>query len=102
LYASECEAIASSEELSDAELKKLQDKRAKTPAERHQQRKAELSRRYEISVSPNLVEKDDDGWYPQLRMHYYLTIGREFLTNRDAKRAKAQAEVGENARGNAP
>jgi hypothetical protein len=44
-----------------------------------------------------LVEKDDDGWYPQLRMHYYLTLGREFLTNRDAKRAKALAEVGENA-----
>ncbi|MFN6453070.1 MAG: hypothetical protein RM022_012810 [Nostoc sp. EfeVER01] len=30
-------------------------------------------------------------------MHYYLTLGREFLTNRDAKRAKAQAEAGNNA-----
>ncbi|MEH1916780.1 hypothetical protein [Nostoc sp.] len=83
--------------ISDAELKKLQDTRAKTKTERHQQRKAELSRRYEIDVTPDLVEKDEDGWYPQLRMHYYLTLGREFLTNRDAKRAKAQLEAGENS-----
>ncbi|WP_256871998.1 plasmid replication protein, CyRepA1 family [Nostoc sp. TCL26-01] len=97
LYATECQAIAQSEELSETELKKLQDKRAKTKTERHQQRKAELSRRYEVDVTPDLVEKDDDGWYPQLRMHYYLTMGREFLTKRDAKRAKTQAEAGENA-----
>jgi hypothetical protein len=97
LYAAECKAIADSDELSQTELKKLQDKRAKTKTERHQQRKAELSRRYEIDVTPDLVEKDDDGWYPQLRMHYYLTLGREFLTNRDAKRAKAQLEAGQNS-----
>ncbi|WP_208766637.1 hypothetical protein [Nostoc flagelliforme] len=97
LYAVECQAIANSDELSGAELKKLQDKRAKTKTERHQQRKAELFRRYEVEVTPDLVEKDDDGWYPKLRMHYYLTLGREFLTNRDAKRAKAQLEAGENS-----
>ncbi|WP_308189940.1 hypothetical protein [Nostoc sp. XA010] len=72
----------------------MQDKRAKTKTERHQQRKAELSRRYEIGVTPDLVEKDDDGWYPQLRTHYYLTVGREFLTNRDAKRAASSAVRG--------
>ncbi|MEH2279703.1 MAG: hypothetical protein V7K40_34335 [Nostoc sp.] len=60
LYASECQAIANSDELSGAELLKLQDKRAKTKTERHQQRKAELSRRYEIDVTPDLVEKDDE------------------------------------------
>ncbi|WP_337961482.1 hypothetical protein [Nostoc sp. UHCC 0926] len=97
LYTAECEAIANSDELSGAELKKLQDKRAKTKTERHQQRKAELSRRYEVNVTPDLVEKDDDGWYPQLRLHYYLTLGREFLTNRDAKRAASQLEAGENS-----
>ncbi|MBG1242068.1 hypothetical protein [Nostoc sp. NZL] len=89
LYAAECQAIASAVELAQTELKKLQDKRAKTKTERHQQRKAELSRRYEIDVTPELIEKDDNAWYPQLRMHYYLTLGREFLTTRDAKRAKA-------------
>ncbi|BBD70222.1 hypothetical protein NIES4072_65880 [Nostoc commune NIES-4072] len=68
LYTAECQAIADSDELSPTELKKLQDKRAKTKTQRHQQRKAQLSRRYEIDVTPDLVEKDDDGWYPQLRM----------------------------------
>ncbi|WP_347242588.1 plasmid replication protein, CyRepA1 family [Nostoc sp. FACHB-888] len=97
LYAVECQAIADSPTISNAELKKLQDTRAKTKTERHQQRKAELSRRYEVDVTPELVEKDDDGWYPQLRMHYYLTLGREFLTNRDAKRAASQLEAGENS-----
>ncbi|MEH1936388.1 MAG: hypothetical protein V7L14_22345 [Nostoc sp.] len=97
MYTAECEAIASAVELSQTELKKLQDKRAKTKTERHQQRKAELSRRYEVEVTLELVEKDDDGWYPQLRMHYYLTLRREFLTNRDPKRAKAQLEAGENS-----
>ncbi len=97
LYTAECQVIADSPTISDAELKKLLDTRAKTKTERHQQRKAELSRRYEIDVTPDLVEKDDDGWYPQLRMHYYLTLGQEFLTNRDAKRAKAQLEAGENS-----
>ncbi|MEH2260788.1 hypothetical protein [Nostoc sp.] len=97
LYAAECQAIAQADELSGAELKKLQDKRAKTKTERHQQRKAQLSRHYEIDVTPDLVEKDDNGWYPQLRMHYYLTLGREFLTDCDAKRAKSQLEAGENS-----
>ncbi|MBD2492351.1 plasmid replication protein, CyRepA1 family [Aulosira sp. FACHB-615] len=97
LYSGQCLGVSESEDVSDAELKKLQEKRVKTEEERYQQRKGELSRRYEVDVTPELVEKDDDGWYPQLRLHYYLTVGREFLVNRDSKRAKAQAEVGENA-----
>lgn len=97
LYSGQCQGVSESEDVSDAELKKLQEKRVKTKEERYQQRKAELSRRYEIEVTPELVEKDDDGWYPQLRLHYYLTVGRQFLANRDSKRAKAQAEAGENA-----
>ncbi|MFN6463929.1 MAG: hypothetical protein RMZ41_019250 [Nostoc sp. DedVER02] len=65
MYATECKAIADSDEVFYAELKKLQDKRAKTKTERHQERKAELPRRYEIDVTPDLVLRDDDGWYPQ-------------------------------------
>ncbi|WP_341532037.1 plasmid replication protein, CyRepA1 family (plasmid) [Nostoc sp. UHCC 0302] len=97
LYSQECHSISQSEDVSDTELKKLQSKRVKTKEERYQQRKAELSRRYEVEVTPELVEKDDDSWYPQLRLHYYLTVGRQFLANRDAKRALAQAEAGDNA-----
>ncbi|WP_322746152.1 plasmid replication protein, CyRepA1 family, partial [Nostoc sp. LEGE 06077] len=97
LYSGQCQGVSESDDVSDAELKKLQEKRVKTKEERYQQRKGELSRRYEVEVTPELVEKDDDGWYPQLRLHYYLTVGRQFLASRDSKRAKAQAEAGENA-----
>jgi len=85
LYAGQCQGVSESEDVSDAELKKLQEKRVKTQEERYQQRKGELSRRYEVEVTPELVEKDDDGWYPQLRLHYYLTVGRQFLASRDSR-----------------
>ncbi|PAX56128.1 plasmid replication protein, CyRepA1 family [Brunnivagina elsteri] len=97
LYSEECNAIASSESISDSEFKKLQDKKAKTKTERHQERKASLKERYGIDVTPALVEKDDDGYYPQLRLHYFLTLGRENLVSRDSKRAKSQIEEGESA-----
>ncbi|MBU7585527.1 MAG: DUF3854 domain-containing protein [Nostoc sp. TH1S01] len=97
LYSGQCLGVSESDDVSDAELKKLQEKRVKTEEERYQQRKGELSRRYEVDVTPELVEKDDDGWYPQLRLHYYLTVGRQFLASRDSKRAKGLAEAGENA-----
>jgi hypothetical protein len=48
-------------------------------------------------VTASLVEKDDDGWYPQLRLHYFLTMGQSHLAKRDIFRAKAQIEAGENA-----
>ncbi|AKG21308.1 plasmid replication protein, CyRepA1 family [Calothrix sp. 336/3] len=113
LYGEECRAIASSETISDTEFKKLQDKKrkvcgegflpqnfsrqAKTKTERNQERKALLKERYGVEVTPTLVEKDDRGWYPQLRLHYFLTVGREQLFERDSKRAKSQIEAGESA-----
>ncbi|MEA5551785.1 plasmid replication protein, CyRepA1 family [Anabaena cylindrica UHCC 0172] len=93
----ECEEVASSQTLTKAEFDKLQEKRAKTKSERQQERKAELAQRYGVDVTPELVGKDDVGWYPQLRLHYYLSLGREFLVGRDAKRAKAQVVAGNNA-----
>jgi hypothetical protein len=97
LYGEECKAIANSENISDTEFKKLQDKKAKTKTERHQERKALLNERYGVDVTPELVWKDDDNWYPQLRLHYFLTLGREHLVSRDSKRAKSQIEAGESA-----
>ncbi|NJR17512.1 MAG: bifunctional DNA primase/helicase, partial [Calothrix sp. CSU_2_0] len=97
LYVEECQAIANSETISDSEFKKLQDKKAKTKTERHQERKASLNERYGVDVTPELVWKDEDNWYPQLRLHYFLTLGREQLVERDAKRAKSQIETGESA-----
>ncbi|RUT03890.1 hypothetical protein DSM106972_048040 [Dulcicalothrix desertica PCC 7102] len=97
LHESECRAVETAKDISEAEFKKLQDKRAKTSTERQEERKAVLKERYGIDVTASLVWKDDDGWYPQLRLHYFLTLGREHLIERDAKTAKAQIEAGDNA-----
>jgi hypothetical protein len=97
LYGEECKAIADSEIISDSDFKKLQDKRAKTKTERQQERKASLKERYGVDVAASLVEKDDNSWYPQLRLYYFLTLGRENLVQRDASRAKAQMEAGDNS-----
>jgi hypothetical protein len=54
-----------------------------------------LNKRYGLEVTPGLVEQDDEKWYPQLRLHYYLTLGREHLSARDKKVALSHLEAGE-------
>ncbi|MDY7021266.1 MAG: plasmid replication protein, CyRepA1 family, partial [Cyanobacteriota bacterium] len=82
-YQAECQAIAQAKMISDRDYRSLQKKLLKTTAERRSQRKYELSLRYRIPVTHNLVEKDDRGWYEQLRIHYFLTVGRPYLSHRD-------------------
>ncbi|MCP6760064.1 MAG: DUF3854 domain-containing protein [Fischerella sp. CENA71] len=97
LYQAECDGISVSKTYSDTEYEKSKEKRAKTKQERYRERKTELVKRYGVEVTPELVEKDDSGWYPQLRLYYYLTLGRGFVAQHDAHRAKAQAETGQEA-----
>ncbi|BAZ37643.1 hypothetical protein NIES4101_35660 [Calothrix sp. NIES-4101] len=93
----EYKAVADAEDISESGLKKLQDKKNKTKIERYQERKALLQKRYGVEVTTILVWRDDDNWYPQLRLHYFMTLGRELLPARDAATAKMQIEAGENA-----
>ncbi len=89
------QAVSGQENPNDARLKQLRDKRNKTEGENLEQRHGELSRRYEVEITPDLVEKDDSGWYPRLRLHYYLTVGREYLSERDRASAEKQLLEGE-------
>jgi hypothetical protein len=80
----------------DATLKALQQSKIKTDLGRLEQRKGELSRRYDESlVSTELVELDDDGEYGKAQLHYYLTTGREFLPDREKTRMEKMLESGE-------
>lgn len=97
LYQAERSGVSASETYSDGEYAKAKEKRAKTKQERYRERKTELVKRYSVEVTPELVEKDDNGWYQKLRLYYYFTIGRAFLAQHDATRAKAQAEAGHSA-----
>lgn len=83
-YQAEREAIADAEDITAKQYETLKGQKAKKPEESHQERKYKLSQRYGgIPVTSDLVAKDDDGWHPKIRLHYYLTAGREFLQERD-------------------
>jgi len=96
-YSEECEAIAAATDLREADYKPLKKQLVKTPEQRRQVRKYDLAQRYGRTVTPELVERDDQDWYPQLRLHYYLTVGCDYLTERDAQLAKAMILQGDGA-----
>jgi hypothetical protein len=96
-YQNHCEAIATAPDIDGKEFLKLKDQRARTKQEREQYRKAELNNRYGVEVDSDLVKKDDDGWYPLLRLHYYLGIGREHLPARDKASAQKMLDEGSGA-----
>ncbi len=83
IYQKYCRDVARSELLDRDEFDSLQKKRSLTQQERYSLLKTDLANRYCISVTPELVAKDDRGWYSQLLLHYYLTRGKQFLKRRD-------------------
>lgn len=78
----------------DLELDTLINKKAKTQEERLIERKGILLKRYGVEVTPELVVKDDNGWYSQLQLHYYLTIGNLYLAERDVQKLTQQQKQG--------
>ncbi|RCJ16878.1 hypothetical protein A6S26_32510 [Nostoc sp. ATCC 43529] len=82
-YARYCKNIPASESITDEQFLKLSKQACKTEVEQLQHRKGELERRYNVPVTPELVEKDDKKWYSQIRLDYYFSEGREFLPDRE-------------------
>jgi len=93
-YQAECLAIARAKNLSDHQYNTGQKRLVKTLAQRRAIRKYELKQRYRIPVTAQLVAKDDDGWYQKLLLHYFLTLGRDHLAQRDAVMARKLIELG--------
>ena len=93
-YQAQCEAIAKANHLNDSQYKTLRKQLVKTRPERQSLRKYELGQRYGITVTAKLVAQDDAGWYQKLRIHYFLTLGRHFLAERDAIVAKMLIDKG--------
>ncbi|MGK7927175.1 MAG: plasmid replication protein, CyRepA1 family [Spirulina sp.] len=94
-YQEECEAIAFAADINEQEYKILKKQLVKTSSQRRTLRKYELLKRYGLEITPDLVVKDDNGWYTQLRLHYFLTVGRKYLADRDATNAKQLLTQGE-------
>ncbi len=87
-YQSECNAIADAPLLTEDKYQKLKKRLVKNIAQRRSIRKYELQQRYYLPVTPQLVALDDDGWYEKIQLHYFLTIGRCFLADRDTQVAQ--------------
>lgn len=82
-YESECRAIAKAQNITSYQYYQLKHKLVKKRSEILSIRKYQLQQRYGLPVTPQLVTQDDLGWYQQLRLHYFLTIGRPYLVDRD-------------------
>ncbi|HEY9846289.1 MAG TPA: hypothetical protein V6D03_08830, partial [Candidatus Caenarcaniphilales bacterium] len=88
--------VADAPATTEMEYQHLKDKRSKTPQERCTERKHFLSLRYGVEVTPQLKLKDDEGWYPQLRLHYYLLRDIQLVQQRDQQELQAHLERGNN------
>ena len=93
-YGEYCQKVVDAEITGDRELEVLREKRSKTEAERLKEHKGNLKQKYQVDVTPELVEKDDKGWYRKLQLHYYLTVGEKFLPARDKKKIAKLMEEG--------
>lgn len=87
-YQAECEAIATAADITESDYSVLQKQLVKSVSQRRLLRKHELKLRYGVPVTTELITKDDEGWYPKLLLHYFLTVGRETLAERDAALAR--------------
>ena len=95
-YQQYCHEVPEEDTPSDKELEELNNKRAKTKPERLKERKGNLIKRYGLEVTPELVEKGDRGWYGQLQLHYYLTVGNIYLSQRDQRSLSRIKQQGKN------
>lgn len=93
-YHAECQAIAQTKNISDQKYLSLKKSLVKTATQRRALRKYDLKKRYCIPVTSQLVIQDDQGWYQQLRLHYFLSVGRSFLADRDTIIAKKLLDIG--------
>lgn len=93
-HARECLAIAEAEELTPKQFEELKGQKAKKIEEVYQERKFILQERYKVPVTPELVGKDDEGLYPKWRLFYFLSLGRDFLSDRDKQTAEGEIKNG--------
>jgi hypothetical protein len=94
-YSGHKQAVLNADSLSNCEYDSLKEKRELSEGERNQLKRARIERTYGINLTDELITKDDNNWYPQIRLHYFLTIGNDFLANRDQKKLDDALENGE-------
>jgi hypothetical protein len=94
-YSGHKKAVLNADSLSNCEYDSLKEKRELTEGERNQLKRARIERTYGINLTDELITKDDDNWYPKIRLHYFLSVGNQFLADRDSKKIDDSLENGE-------
>lgn len=94
-YQTYCEKVTDAPILSEFEMEKAKRKKTKTESERLAEKKTAIANRYLTEdITPPLVQRDDEGLYGQLQLHYFLTVGQAFLKDRDRKKVEALSSQG--------
>ena len=93
-YLAECSAIANSSQLDPQQYQTLKKQLIKSISDRRKLKKYELQQRYHLPITPELVSLDDEGWHEKIRLHYFLTVGRPYLADRDTQVARKLIERG--------
>ena len=79
--------VSSVSRLTDKEFSELSRRQNRTTEDRARLQKTYICRKYNVEdVSPELVALDSTGVYTGLRLHYYLTVGRPYLTRKERLR----------------
>ncbi|MEG4323779.1 plasmid replication protein, CyRepA1 family, partial [Microcoleus sp. herbarium5] len=91
----EAQAVNNASDITLSKYLELKDKRAKTRDELNQQRKYQLQETYGVPITPELKLKDDAGWLPQIRLHYYLIYDPELVRFRDKNHLAGHLERGQ-------
>jgi hypothetical protein len=66
----------------------------RTKQQHYSKRKQELQDRYPIQITPELTLKDEQGWYNQLLLHYYVIHDPLFVQLRDLQEWRSHLERG--------
>jgi hypothetical protein len=88
-------AVSTAPELAAATYSQIKDQRTKTWQEHCLIQKHELQRRYAVPVTPDLKLQDDQGWFNQLQLHYYLIHDPALVRLRDDQEWQGHLERGE-------
>ncbi|GFE69073.1 plasmid replication protein, CyRepA1 family [Chroococcus sp. FPU101] len=95
-YTKHCQKVSVCDNPTDVEFDELSEKRAKTEEELLKLKKGRLVRRYLTeNITSDLIVKDDEGWYKKIRLHYFLSVGQDQLSERDRKTLQQILEGGE-------
>jgi Domain of unknown function (DUF3854) len=88
-------AVANAKDIDYVEYEQMLVKHSLTDGERNQINKYVLRQRYGVEVTPWLKLQDDQGYYGELLIHYYLTHESEYFHVRDEQEWHQQLSWGE-------